>query len=114
MVNEHIHSLYQFVACHVRHLLATVICSSPLIGSTPDRNTIQPASMRRTQCLRSSGSHLTVLRLTLKKRYVYVRHELPCYILTLRVIQNISISLRDIGSFDNQVDPLKEYPDCRV
>ncbi|PBK81111.1 hypothetical protein ARMGADRAFT_816244 [Armillaria gallica] len=27
---------------------------------------------------------------------------------------NISISLQDIGSFANQVDPLKECPDCRV
>jgi hypothetical protein len=27
---------------------------------------------------------------------------------------NISISLQDIGSFANQVDPLKEYPDYRV
>ncbi|KAK0243653.1 hypothetical protein EDD85DRAFT_944984 [Armillaria nabsnona] len=26
---------------------------------------------------------------------------------------NISVSLQDIGSFANQVDPLKEYPDCR-
>ncbi len=109
MINEHIHILYQFAPCYVRHLLLTIIYSLTFLGSIHDRSIarrVSPPRMKWIRSLRSSGSHLSVPRVMSAKRCVY---SLPaCGILTFHVFQNISIPLPD------KLDPSKESLDCPV